>query len=110
MAKTIQDVITSFLLHMQNSKPESGRGVVQEDVKEAVAALTAQFSHPVLELIKRRLREGSKPGRRQDTALLALVVEGGGMRGAVSAGGLQALHDLEMRCVVYFFFFFGGGV
>jgi predicted acylesterase/phospholipase RssA len=70
----------------------------QEEMEGAVAALSAQFPHPVLELIKRRLKEGSQPGRRRDTALLALVVEGGGMRGAVSAGGLQALHDLNMRC------------
>ncbi len=62
--------------------------------------MTAHFPHPVLELIKARLREGSQPGRRRDNAVLALVVEGGGMRGAVSAGGLQALHDLQMRYVV----------
>ena len=55
--------------------------------------------HPVLELVRLRQASGSKPGKRApgDTATLALVVEGGGMRGAVSGGGLQALHDLGLR-------------
>ena len=35
---------------------------------------------------------------RLDNFKLGLVVEGGGMRGAVSGGGLQALHDLGLRC------------
>ena len=54
-------------------------------------------SHPVLALLAARARAGSTPGARTDGARLALVVEGGGMRGAVSAGGLQALHDLGLR-------------
>jgi len=54
-----------------------------------------------LELVRQRASSGSKPGKRApgDTAKLALVVEGGGMRGAVSGGGLQALHDLGLRDV-----------
>jgi predicted patatin/cPLA2 family phospholipase len=56
-------------------------------------------SHPVLALLRDRAASGSQPGARTDGARLALVVEGGGMRGAVSAGGLQALHDAGLaRC------------
>eukprot|EP00884_Botryococcus_braunii_P004929 jgi/Botrbrau1/14437/Bobra.0014s0083.1 len=84
-------------LPFRSSSPAISR--LQEEVDAAVADLTEQFKHPVLELIRERLRDGSKPLMRRDTALLALVVEGGGMRGAVSAGGLQALHDLNMRDV-----------
>ena len=53
--------------------------------------------HPVLALVRERAAAGSKPGARSDGARLALVVEGGGMRGAVSGGALQALHDLGLR-------------
>ena len=53
--------------------------------------------HPVLALVRERAAAGSKPGARSDGAHLALVVEGGGMRGAVSGGALQALHDLGLR-------------
>jgi len=46
------------------------------------------FNHEVLELIKDRSKDKSKPGSRVagDKAHLALSIEGGGMRGAVSAG------------------------
>jgi hypothetical protein len=40
--------------------------------------------HPVLELLRRRLAEGSVPGRRRDGFKLGLAVEGGGMRGIVT--------------------------
>jgi len=49
--------------------------------------------HAALQLIRQRKREGSKPGARraEDTAHVALVIEGGGMRGCVSAGMASAL-------------------
>lgn len=50
-----------------------------------------------MQLLKKRAKEGSKMGRRSDDFKLGLVVEGGGMRGAVSGGGLQALHDLGLK-------------
>ena len=46
----------------------------------------AQASHPVLQVILERAQAGSTPGRRDDGHLVCLAVEGGGMRGAVSAG------------------------
>jgi predicted patatin/cPLA2 family phospholipase len=41
---------------------------------------------PVLDLVRERAREGSVPGRRTDRHVVALAVEGGGMRGVVPAG------------------------
>eukprot|EP00984_Skeletonema_dohrnii_P003312 scaffold1108_cov73-Skeletonema_dohrnii-CCMP3373.AAC.1 len=59
--------------------------------------------HNVLELIKERVRTNSTPGDRQshspdDESIphLALVIEGGGMRGAVSAGMAAALSTLDL--------------
>ena len=60
--------------------------------------------HPVLSLVRERVQTKSKPGRRlqgssspsTDTPHLALVIEGGGMRGAVSAGMAAALSTLDL--------------
>lgn len=60
--------------------------------------------HPVLSLVRERVLAKSKPGRRQqgsnspstDIPHLALVIEGGGMRGAVSAGMAAALSTLDL--------------
>ncbi len=51
----------------------------------------------VLEVIKARNESGSRPGRRDDPHHVALVVEGGGMRGVVSAGMTVALEQLGLR-------------
>ena len=51
--------------------------------------------HPVLQLLLDRLRDDSRPGRRSDSHRLALVIEGGGMRGVVSAGMGAALEGLD---------------
>jgi predicted patatin/cPLA2 family phospholipase len=50
--------------------------------------------HPVLRVLRERAArdDGAGPGRYDDGARLALVVEGGGMRGAVSGGMGLALH------------------
>ena len=45
-----------------------------------------QVSHAVLRVMLERIVSGSAPGRRSDPHVLCLAVEGGGMRGAVSAG------------------------
>jgi predicted patatin/cPLA2 family phospholipase len=50
--------------------------------------------HPVLEVLRERALRGSRPGRRRDPHRVALVVEGGGMRGVVSAGMTAALERL----------------
>ena len=56
--------------------------------------------HPVLSIVRERVKAKSKPGDRQgegiDAPHLALVIEGGGMRGAVSAGMAAALSTLDL--------------
>jgi predicted patatin/cPLA2 family phospholipase len=47
--------------------------------------------HPVLELLRERVAGASRPGARADGERVALVLEGGGMRGVVSAGMTAAL-------------------
>jgi len=49
-----------------------------------------------LEAIRRRAETGSQPGRRRDGDRVALVVEGGGMRGVVSAAMTAALERLGL--------------
>lgn len=58
--------------------------------------------HPVLDLIARRAADKSRPTNRADGARLALVVEGGGMRGVVSGGMVTALGELGLRDVFDF--------
>jgi predicted patatin/cPLA2 family phospholipase len=55
--------------------------------------------HPVAELIRARAAAGSRPGARDDAHRVALVLEGGGMRGVVSAAMTSALERLGLsRC------------
>jgi hypothetical protein len=51
--------------------------------------------HPVLQLLRQRLHDGSMPGNRAagDGAKLGLVVEGGGMRGIVTGAMLMGLQE-----------------
>src|SRR3954470_24902768 len=55
-----------------------------------------EIEHPVVELLRERLEQGSAPGVRSDPHRLALVIEGGGMRGVVSAGMTAALERLGL--------------
>jgi hypothetical protein len=52
---------------------------------------TALFSHDVLNLLHERYHSHSTPANRSDTHKLALTIEGGGMRGAVSGGMAAAI-------------------
>jgi predicted patatin/cPLA2 family phospholipase len=57
--------------------------------------------HPVLRVLRERAArgDGAGPGAYDDGVRLALVVEGGGMRGAVSGGMGLALHEAGLtRC------------
>jgi predicted patatin/cPLA2 family phospholipase len=58
-----------------------------------------QRAHPVVQTLRRRRAEGSRPGGRADGRHVALVIEGGGMRGVVSAGMTVALEQLKFRDV-----------
>jgi len=61
-------------------------------------AIELLSQHPVLSIVRERVKSKSKPGDRgeDDTSHLALVIEGGGMRGAVSAGMAAALSTLDL--------------
>jgi predicted patatin/cPLA2 family phospholipase len=65
-----------------------------------VDSSTAEFStnqvlsHGVIELMVRRYKEGTTPQNRTDDSTLAVAIEGGGMRGAVSAGMAAAIYSL----------------
>jgi predicted patatin/cPLA2 family phospholipase len=52
----------------------------------------------ILQVIEERVRTGSKPGHRADGYRVALSIEGGGMRGTVSAGMALTLHELGLVC------------
>ncbi len=52
--------------------------------------------HPVLEAITQRHKAGSIPGQREDEFKIALAIEGGAMRGVVSAGMLAGLEYLGL--------------
>ncbi len=56
-----------------------------------------QVDHAALQLLRQRAISKSRPGQRLDNFKLGLVVEGGGMRGCVSGGALQALADLGLK-------------
>jgi predicted patatin/cPLA2 family phospholipase len=49
------------------------------------------LSHPVLDVLHERTAHASAPGKRRDPHRVALVIEGGGMRGVVSAGMCAAI-------------------
>eukprot|EP00934_Nitzschia_sp_Nitz4_P007131 Nitzschia sp. Nitz4//scaffold68_size99682//33909//35732//NITZ4_004560-RA/size99682-processed-gene-0.74-mRNA-1//1//CDS//3329556581//7121//frame0 len=63
----------------------------EEQVQE-----TLVLNHDVLQLMKSRFLTGSTPGHRSDNASLALAIEGGGMRGCVSAGMAAAIASLGL--------------
>jgi predicted patatin/cPLA2 family phospholipase len=54
----------------------------------------------VAELLMLRREQGSQPGARSDDATVALVIEGGGMRGIVSAGMVTAVEMLGLTSTV----------
>jgi predicted patatin/cPLA2 family phospholipase len=68
-----------------------------DTLRPSIAVTEDQRAHPVVEVIRRRRAEGSRPGTRRDRHRVALVVEGGAMRGVVSAGMTAALEQLELR-------------
>jgi predicted patatin/cPLA2 family phospholipase len=52
--------------------------------------------HEVLRVLGERVRAGSLPGARDDGLRVALAIEGGGMRGTISAGMALALDELGL--------------
>ena len=53
--------------------------------------------HRVVKALLRRRAAGSRPGARNDGRRIVLVIEGGGMRGVVSAGMTAAIEQLGLR-------------
>jgi predicted patatin/cPLA2 family phospholipase len=61
--------------------------------------VTTVLAHPVLDVLHARLHGRCEPGARADPHKVAVVLEGGGMRGVVSAGMTAALERLGLtRC------------
>jgi predicted patatin/cPLA2 family phospholipase len=68
------------------------------DPFRAVSPVTEDLRrHTVVQTILRRRSEGSRPGARSDGRRVALAIEGGGMRGVVSAGMTAAIEQLGLR-------------
>lgn len=68
---------------------KQGYRVQDMDVRGDIAGLLKDNSiHPVVQALYDRKRHNSKPGERgtNDTAKVAIAIEGGGMRGCVAAG------------------------
>jgi len=60
----------------------------------------AAADHPLYGVLLERATAGSRPGERADRHVVALVVEGGGMRGAVSAGMALVLEAAGLMSAV----------
>jgi predicted patatin/cPLA2 family phospholipase len=73
------------------------RRLAPDTLRPSTAMTEDHRDHPVVELIRRRRAEGSRPGERHDPHRVALVIEGGAMRGIVSAGMTSALEQLRLR-------------
>ena len=56
-----------------------------------------EVSNPVIDLIMKRALDGSTPGQRKDGYKLGLTIEGGAMRGVVTAGMVMGLEMLGLR-------------
>lgn len=57
------------------------------------------IDHPVLEALRARKSRRDRPGHRGDPYKIGLTIQGGGMRGVVSAAMLTALDDLGLSNV-----------
>lgn len=86
----------SFVGNTASKSTESKKSMETVDTGEY-----SPFDHEVMKLIEKRVKDKSKPGSRatDDTAHLALSIEGGGMRGAVSAGMASAIAVLGLSDV-----------
>jgi hypothetical protein len=65
-----------------------------------------QLQHPVLRAIWERKKSGSKPGARSDGYKIALAIEGGGLRGSVTAGMSQVVSsDAPLFLYIYIYIY-----
>jgi predicted acylesterase/phospholipase RssA len=66
------------------------------ETESGQALADAAPPHEVLRALAARRRTGSRPGARADGLRIALIIEGGGMRGVISAGMALALDELGL--------------
>jgi predicted patatin/cPLA2 family phospholipase len=72
------------------------RHFAPDPFRPALAMTDDHRGHPVVKAILGRRSQGSRPGARADGRRIALVIEGGGMRGVVSAGMTGAIEQLGL--------------
>ena len=72
------------------------RPFARDPLLEQTPGGSDQRAHPVIAALHRRHQEQSRPGNRTDGRRIALVIEGGGMRGVVSAGMTAAIEQLGL--------------
>ncbi len=80
-------------LHHRNDWPEKTDSTLPAS---ALLPEPTSVTSPVLRVVLERARVGSQPRARQDNHLVCLAIEGGGMRGAVSAGMCVVLEALGL--------------
>ena len=96
--RTDVDADHEGLAHALGNVPASTGGCNRRTCVTVMAmSAAAPSSHPVARILRERADAGSVPGAREDSHRVALVLEGGGMRGVVSAGMVAALERLGMR-------------
>ncbi len=106
--KTVQELEAYFSDEPENFRLDNGeidydtllKGIsVKGDTQIIGSKEHPDYVHPVAQLLHERKRNNSKcvEGGRPDGYKVALVVEGGGMRGCISAGMICALHHLGLR-------------
>jgi len=77
-------------------QPSMLRRFARDRSRDCVVMTEDQRQHPVVQALHRRRAERSQPGERRDRRRIALVIEGGGMRGVVSAGMAAAIEQLGL--------------
>jgi predicted patatin/cPLA2 family phospholipase len=73
---------------------------VQGDTQNIGSPEHPEFTHPVAKLLHARKRNNSTHENRGDNHRVALSIEGGGMRGCVSAGMICAVHHLNLTSAI----------
>lgn len=61
-----------------------------------MSATADQETRDVLQVLRERQQAGAAPGRHADGLRVVLAIEGGGMRGTVTAGMALAVHELGL--------------
>eukprot|EP00554_Chaetoceros_debilis_P007673 CAMPEP_0194076308 /NCGR_PEP_ID=MMETSP0149-20130528/3126_1 /TAXON_ID=122233 /ORGANISM="Chaetoceros debilis, Strain MM31A-1" /LENGTH=725 /DNA_ID=CAMNT_0038757017 /DNA_START=109 /DNA_END=2286 /DNA_ORIENTATION=+ len=84
--------------HLAEEENNSTVTAIQSSAIDDNEEIAEALNHEVIKLLEQRFKSKSKPGARgpDDDAHLALSIEGGGMRGAVSAGMASAIAVLGL--------------